>query len=149
IETLTEREEESRIELEELLAAPEEIDDRRRALLSEISKAEAARKEAADRLVEQENIEREADRAAANALSALAEAREQRGRAEGRLLPAREWRIEAENRSRDTLQVAPHEVRRLTGLKPDDPLPEIRTIEIELERLKMERERLGAVNLRA
>lgn len=149
IETLTAREEEARIELEDLLAAPEEYDEKRRALVAEIARAETARKEAADRLAAQENLEREADRAASNALGALAEARERRGRAEERLVSAREWRIEAETRIRDTLSVPPHEVLRLTGLKPDDKMPEIRAIEIELERLKMERERLGAVNLRA
>jgi chromosome segregation protein len=149
IETLSAREEEARIELEDLLAAPEEYDEKRRALIAEIARAEAGRKKAADRLAAQENLEREADRAAANALTALAEARERRGRAEERLVSARDWRIEAETRIRDTLSVLPHEVMRLTGLKPDDKLPEIRVIEIELERLKMERERLGAVNLRA
>jgi chromosome segregation protein len=149
IETLTAREEEARIELEDLLAAPEEYDEKRRALLAEIARAETARKEAADRLAAQENLEREADRAAAAALTALAEARERRGRAEERLVSARDWRVEAETRIRETLSVPPHEVMRLTGLKADDKLPEVRTIEIELERLKMERERLGAVNLRA
>lgn len=149
IETLTAREEEARIELEDLLAAPEEYDEKRRALVAEIARAETTRKDAADRLAAQENLEREADRAASNALTALAEARERRGRAEERLVSAREWRIEAETRIRDTLSVPPHEVLRLTGLKPDDKMPEIRAIEIELERLKMERERLGAVNLRA
>jgi chromosome segregation protein len=149
IETLAAREEEARIELEDLLAAPEEYDEKRRALVAEIARAETARKDAADRLAAQENLEREADRAASNALGALAEARERRGRAEERLVSAREWRVEAEARIRDTLSVPPHEVLRLTGLKPDDKMPEIRAIEIELERLKMERERLGAVNLRA
>jgi chromosome segregation protein len=149
IETLAAREEEARIELKDLLAAPEEFEERRRALIAEIAKAEAARKEAADRLAEQENLEREADRGASMALSALAEAREKRGRAEERLVSARDWRIAAETRIREALSVEPHEVLRLTGLRPGEPLPEIRAIEIELERLKMERERLGAVNLRA
>jgi chromosome segregation protein len=149
IETLASREEEARIELEDLLAAPEEFEDKRRGLLNEISKAEAARKDAADRLAAQENLEREADRAAAQALTGLAEAREKRGRSEERLLSAREWRVAAEVRIRETLSCEPHEVMRLTGLRPDEALPETRVTEIELERLKMERERLGAVNLRA
>jgi len=149
IETLAAREEEARIELEDLLAAPEEFEDRRRGLLNEITKAETARKDAADRLVAQENLEREADRAAAQALTGLAESREKRGRAEERLLSARDWRVAAEGRIRETLACEPHEVFRLTGLQPGDKLPETRVSEIELERLKMERERLGAVNLRA
>ncbi|MFM2282477.1 MAG: hypothetical protein RLZZ444_4708, partial [Pseudomonadota bacterium] len=131
------------------LAAPEEFEERRRALVAEIGKADAARKAAADQLALQENKEREADRRASAALAALAESREKRGRIEERLVSAREWRIAQEVRIREVLNCAPHEMLRLTGLAPDAPLPEIRGIEIDLERLKMERERLGAVNLRA
>lgn len=149
IETLTEREDEARIELEDLLAAPEEFEEKRRELLNAIARAETSRKDAADKLQAQENLERDSDRAARDALAALAEAREQRGRAEERLVSAREWRIAQETRIRETLDTEPHLVLRLTGLAPDAPLPDIRVIEIELERLKMERERLGAVNLRA
>ncbi|MGV3548383.1 chromosome segregation SMC family protein [Rhizobium sp.] len=149
IATLTEREEEARIELEDLDAAPEEFEEKRVALMNEIAKAEAARRAAADKLAEQENLERNADRAARDALAALAEAREQRGRAEERLVSARDWRLAQENRIREVLDTEPHLVLRLTGLAPDAPLPDIRVIEIEIERLKMERERLGAVNLRA
>ena len=83
------------------------------------------------------------------ALSELAETREKRGRAEERLVSAREKRIEVEARIREALNCAPHEVMRLTGLAVDGDLPDIRQIERELERLKIERERLGAVNLRA
>ncbi|MBX9459396.1 MAG: chromosome segregation protein SMC [Rhizobium sp.] len=149
IATLTEREEEARIELEDLDVAPEEFEDRRMALMNEIAKAESARKQAADKLAAQENLERDADRAARDALAGLAEAREQRGRAEERLVSARDWRVAQEARIREVLDTEPHLVMRLTGLAPDAPLPDIRAIEIELERLKMERERLGAVNLRA
>jgi chromosome segregation protein len=149
IETLAAREDEARIELEDLIAAPEEFAERRRTLIAEIAKAEQARKQAADMLAQQENLEREAERSASAALTALAEARERRCRTEERLVSARDWRIAAETRIRESLSVAPHEVFRLTGLRPDEKLPETRTIEIELERLKMERERLGAVNLRA
>jgi chromosome segregation protein len=117
--------------------------------MNEIAKAEGARRQAADKLAAQESLERDADRAARDALAALAEAREQRGRAEERLVSARDWRIAQETRIREALDTEPHLVLRLTGLAPDAPLPDIRVIEIELERLKMERERLGAVNLRA
>ncbi|CAN7461041.1 chromosome segregation SMC family protein [Rhizobium sp. LjRoot254] len=149
IATLTEREEETRIELEDLLAAPEEFEEKRFNLMNAIAKAEAARKEAADKLAAQENQQREADRIARDALALLAEARERRGRAEERLVSARDWRIAQETRIRETLDTEPHLVLRLTGLAPDAPLPDTRAIEIELERVKMERERLGAVNLRA
>ncbi len=149
IATLRDREAEARDEVEELIDAPDEFDDKRRALMGELQKAEAARREAADLLAEAENHQREADRLAATALSELAESREKRGRAEERLVSARERRIEIEARIQEALSCAPHEVMRLTGLAVDEALPDMRNIERELERLKIERERLGAVNLRA
>lgn len=149
IASLKEREEEAREEVAELDIAPEEFDEKRRNLLDQLQLADEARREAADRLVEAENLQREADRIATLALSELAEAREKRGRAEERLVSARERRIESEQRIRDALNVEPHMALRQTGLAPDAALPEIRDIERDLDRLKIERERLGAVNLRA
>ncbi len=149
IATLREREDEARDELAELDIAPEEFDEKRRNLLTQLQKTEEARRQAADQLVEAENLQREADRAATIALSALAEAREKRGRAEERLVSAREKRQEGEHRIREALNVEPHMAFRLTGLAVDAPMPEVRDVERDLDRLKIERERLGAVNLRA
>jgi chromosome segregation protein len=47
------------------------------------------------------------------------------------------------------LEVEPAEVAELAGIKPDQVLPEVGEVEANLERLRRERERLGAVNLRA
>ena len=149
IATLREREEEAREEIAELDIAPEEFDEKRRNLLSELQKTEDARRQAADRLAEAENLQRAADRVAVTALSELAEAREKRGRSEERLVSAREKRQETEHRIRETLNTEPHMALRLTGLGPDQPKPDIRDVERDLDRLKIERERLGAVNLRA
>ncbi len=149
IATLREREEEAREEIAELDIAPEEFDEKRRNLLTELQKTEDARRLAADRLAEAENLQRAADRVATTALSELAEAREKRGRAEERLVSAREKRQETEHRIRETLNTEPHMALRLTGLGPDQPKPDIRDVERDLDRLKIERERLGAVNLRA
>ncbi|WP_374828283.1 chromosome segregation SMC family protein [Mycoplana dimorpha] len=149
IASLREREAEAQEEAEQIAEAPEEIEDRRRSLMSELARAEEARRTAADELQEAENRQREADRLAATALSQLAEAREQRGRTEERLVSARERRLDGEARIRETLHCAPHEVLKLTEHPVDRPLPDPRETELELERLKIERERLGAVNLRA
>ncbi len=149
VANLRQREEEGREELVELEAAPEEFEDRRRALMSELQKAEEARRAAGDRLTEAETRQREADRVATMALSELAEAREKRGRTEERLVSAAERRHDCETRIHEALGVGPHEVLRISGLKPDEALPEIQDIERQVDRLKMERERLGAVNLRA
>ena len=48
-----------------------------------------------------------------DALAALAEAREQRGRAEERLVSARDWRVAQEARIREVLDTEPHLVMRL------------------------------------
>ncbi|MCB5202958.1 chromosome segregation protein SMC [Neorhizobium sp. T786] len=149
VATLREREEEAREEIADLEAAPEEFEDRRRTLQSELLKAEEARKAAGDRLVEAETRQRDADRVATTALSDLAEAREKRGRAEERLVSAAERRHDSELRIQEALGVPPHEVLRIAGLTPAAELPDVRDIEREVDRLKMERERLGAVNLRA
>ncbi|WP_084369124.1 chromosome segregation SMC family protein [Rhizobium sp. RU36D] len=149
IAALREREAEARDEMAELDLAPDEFEEKRRALMNELEKAEAARRAAADRLAEADTRQREADQKAATALSELAESRERRGRAEERLVSARERRKEGEERIREALNVAPLEAFRLTGLKTGDPTPDLREVERELDRLKMERERLGAVNLRA
>ena len=149
ISVLKAREEEARDELERLEEAPEEFEEKRRLMTRELEQAEKARKDAADLLAEAETAQREADRVAAQALSNLAEAREKRGRAEERLVSARERREGAEKRIGEVLEVAPHEAFRLTGLAPDAQLPEPAAVERALERLKIERERLGAVNLRA
>ncbi|WFU11166.1 chromosome segregation SMC family protein [Rhizobium sp. CB3090] len=149
IQTLRDREEEARDEAAELDLAPDEFEDKRRGLMNELQKAEEARRAAADRLVEAEIVQREADRQAATALSELAESREKRGRIEERLVSARERRQESELRIRQALNVEPHEVLRLAGLSAGQNVPDLREVERELERLKIERERLGAVNLRA
>jgi chromosome segregation protein len=149
IESLREREEEAREEIADLELAPEEFDDRRRGLMNELQKAEQARSEAGDRLAEAETRQREADRVAALALAELADVREKRGRAEERLVSAAEKRHEGELRIREALNIAPHEVARLAGIVPGAALPDMREIEREVDRLRMERERLGPVNLRA
>ncbi len=149
IATLRDREEEAREEAAELEMAPDEFDDKRRALLTELQKAEEARRHAADLLAQAELLQRDADHKAATALSELAESRERRGRAEERLVSAREKRQESEQRIRETLNVAPHEALRLAGRPGLQTLPDPREVEREVERLRIERERLGAVNLRA
>ncbi len=149
VATLRDREEEAREEIADLEAAPEELEETRRTLLSELQKAEAARKAAADKLVEAETRQRDADRVATTALAELAEAREKRGRVEERLVSSAERRHESEQRIREALGVSPQEVLRLVGVAPGSAIPDMREIEREVDRLKMERERLGAVNLRA
>ncbi|GLS32770.1 condensin subunit Smc [Mesorhizobium albiziae] len=149
IASLADRRAEAAREHEELADAPDEIEARRRALMSQLSEAEVLRKAAADRLQEAENRQAACDKAATAAIQTLSEARENRVRAEERLTAADDRRKEVEARIQEALNTPPHLVIRYTGLEADSPLPDMGEIERQLERLKIERERLGAVNLRA
>ncbi|MBZ9845854.1 chromosome segregation protein SMC [Mesorhizobium sp. CA5] len=149
IAALGERKAEAEAERERLADAPDEIDAKRRALLTQLSEAEALRKAAGDRLQEAENKQAELDKAATAAIQSLAESRETRVRAEERLTAADERRAEVEARIQEALNTPPHLVIKHTGLEADDPMPDMAEIERQLDRLKIERERLGAVNLRA
>ncbi|WP_274629763.1 chromosome segregation protein SMC [Arvimicrobium flavum] len=146
---LSERKAEAEAERKSLEDTPDEIEARRRALLSQLGQAENLRKEAADRLQEAETRQSALDKAATAAIQALSESREGRARAEERLTAADERRREVEARIQEALNVPPHLVVRHTGLGPDDAMPEVADVERHLDRLKVERERLGAVNLRA
>ncbi|MEO5322079.1 chromosome segregation protein SMC [Mesorhizobium sp. CC13] len=149
IEALTERREEAAAEREALAEAPDELDARRRMLMTQLTQAEALRKDATDRLQEAEARQAALDKSATAAIQGLAEAREARARAEERLTAADERRREIEARIQEALNTPPHLVFRHTGLDADSPMPDPMDIERTLERLKLERERLGAVNLRA
>jgi chromosome segregation protein len=149
IAALGERLAEAEAEMAKLADAPDEIDRQRRELMSQLSRAEALRREAADRLQEAETRQVACDKAASAANQALAAARELRVRAEERLNAADDRRREVEVRIQEALNDPPHLAIRHTGLEPDQPLPDIADVEQKLERLRIERERLGAVNLRA
>src|SRR5690606_14673335 len=111
--------------------------------------AEAARSAAADALAAGEAVMAEADKAARAALDQLAEAREQRGRAEERVVAAKARVEEVTERIAEALNCGPEQVFEETGLKANAPLPDLEGVEARLERYRQERERLGAVNLRA
>jgi len=149
IEVLTKRRDETAAELTKLADAPSEYDAKRREIVKQLEQAELGRSNAADALAKGESAQAEADRAARKAVDDLAEAREKLGRSEERLNAAKERRAEVEARIREELECHPADAVSLAEIKPDDPLPEVDKIEAKLERQKAERERLGAVNLRA
>ncbi len=149
IRTLRDRLEETRSALTAMDETPDAFASRRRALVRQIEEAETGRSEAADRLAEAETSTAAADKAATDAMAELSRTREARARAEERLAACATRRADAEARITEALDCAPHEAFAATGLGHDDTLPEIEPLERRLERLKIERERLGAVNLRA
>ena len=149
IATIGERRSQAESELNQIITAPEEIALRRSRLLDEIEAAELKRTDAADRLATAENQLAEADRLAATTLQILAQARETRARDEERVNATKERLNEIEGRIRDELNAQPADVLALAETDPDAALPEIGATESRLEKLKSDRERLGAVNLRA
>jgi chromosome segregation protein len=136
-------------ELATLAEAPAVFLQQRRQLMSELDAAEAARKSAADARAAAETALAAADRAARAALEAMGEAREARAASEQRLEGAREARDELIKTIETELNVAPAELQGLAGLAAGEAPPEADGVERKLESLKQERERLGAVNLRA
>jgi chromosome segregation protein len=152
IATLDQRIAEATRDRAELENAPQMFAEKRQALISEVEAAEAARRACADRLQEAENALAEADRDARAALEAASTAREELARAEERYEGAKRRLSDIAREIHDMLEIEPAnvaELGELAGLKADEPLPEVAEIEATLERLRRERERLGAVNLRA
>jgi chromosome segregation protein len=95
------------------------------------------------------DLQAEADAVARAALEALAAAREVKGRAEERLVAAAARRAEISAAITEAFEIAPEALAHRLGLDPAAPLPDELAVERRLERLRVEREKLGAVNLRA
>ncbi|MCB1437145.1 MAG: chromosome segregation protein SMC [Rhodobiaceae bacterium] len=149
IAILEERGKTARAELEKLDGVPAEIEASRRRLMSEISDAEGLRAEAADAVAEAEAALAEADKAGRAADQALGEAREEKARIESRLEAARQRHGEIGQEIADQAGIAPQGLLARAGLGAGDPLPRVEETEARLDQLTRERERLGAVNLRA
>jgi len=147
-ETLEKRAAEARNDLVGLAELPARFAERRGKLLTALSDAEGERREAADRLAEAENALRGSEATLAEAQDRLATAREDHARAEARLEAVRERLAEAVVRIRDQLMCDPQEIPAQAGIEVEK-LPEHESVEHKLHGLKEQRERLGAVNLRA
>ena len=136
-------------EFARLEGEPAELSARRRGIAGEIDIAEGARKVADDMLARCESAARAADEAARQAANALSQARELAGRLEVS-------RENADSRLIHVIQTIEGEIEGpIEGLSigiPADPRLETlspEAIEARLRDLKQDRDRLGAVNLRA
>jgi chromosome segregation protein len=147
--TLDRRIAEAKRDRTELENAPQVFAGKRSALISEIETAEAARRACADKLQNAENALAAADRDARASLEAASAAREALGRAEERFEGAKRRLGDIGREIHDMLEIEPSGLAELAGMKPGAEVPEVADIEATLERLRRERERLGAVNLRA
>ncbi len=135
-------------ELDEAGAAPGEIAARREELDAAIAAAEARCARAAEALAVAEAALREAQGAEREAERLGSEAREARARAEARTEAARESVAHASARIFEETELLPLELLASLGADPDT-MPAADALEAEVNRLRRQREALGAVNLRA
>ncbi|NNE51499.1 MAG: AAA family ATPase [Sulfitobacter sp.] len=142
------RKEGSEAELKEAAAAPAELAEKRAEIGSEITRADARRAEAANRLSEAEGNLRDAAQSERDAERAASEAREVRARAEARAEAARETVTAAAERIGEDSQMTPNQLLTRLDVNPDQ-MPDADRLEADVNRLKRQRDALGAVNLRA
>lgn len=145
---LIDRKQDTEEELREASAAPEEIAAKREELSDAIDTAESRRARAADALAAAETALRSAEQAERDAERAASEAREARARAEARADAARETVAYAAERISDDQETTPAQLLESLGADPDT-MPASDMIEADVNRLKRQRDALGAVNLRA
>ncbi len=149
LQILDDRHAEAEIEREALINRPDEIAEARRGLLSAIAAAETARNDAADALARAERRQAELDLAARSGLEQLSSAREAKARAEERYSAIKSRREEIEAQIEEHFQVAAAGLKGLMD-KPDvGSIEDIDALDRRLERLRADRDHLGAVNLRA
>ena len=145
---LSERRAGSEDELKLAATAPDEIAANRQELSSSIDDAELRRKTAADALAVAETVLREAINSERNAEREASEAREARARVEAQADAARETVDLAHERIAEEHETTPEKLLETLGADPER-MPGAETIENDVNRLKRQRDALGAVNLRA
>ncbi|MGX7704265.1 chromosome segregation SMC family protein [Methylobacterium sp. Gmos1] len=133
----------------ELAEAPETFAEEHRRLTAAMDHAEAARAQAGERLSAGERILAEAEARARGALDAFAAAREARAAAAAAHEALARRLAEVVRSIADSLETTPDGLHALAGATPGDPLPEVAAVEARAVALKADRDRLGAVNLRA
>ena len=151
INKLSERKIKSEAELEKISSRPEEIAQRRGQLIETKGFAETERQFASDRLAEADNELKKIEENLRKAQNDLANIRESKGRTEATKELAESRLKELEIESQDKFNSLP--INLINTLSINEDLDTMRKnqerTEIRLDRLKQQRETLGAVNLRA
>jgi chromosome segregation protein len=145
---LAKRAEETRQAIAELATMPQILADKRHRLMNTMQQAETERRDAGDALAAAENAVREADTILREVQELLATSREDHARLGARLESSRHRHEECEQRIAESLQCEPADIIANAGLEADKIEP-AEQIERKLASLREDRERLGAVNLRA
>jgi chromosome segregation protein len=148
VQVLSARLEETLTALNEMQSAPQQLEERRAKLLSMLSEATSERKTAADALQIAENNVRAADKALRDVQEQAANSREEHARLGARLEASKHRQEQCQLRITETLNCAPEEILAQAGVE-SEKLPQGEEIERKLLSLRDDRERLGAVNLRA
>jgi chromosome segregation protein len=148
IAELMERKAASEAERDTAMAVPAEIAARRDSMAAAMDAAEGRRRTAADALAAAETALRQAQDGEREAERAAGEAREARARAEARAEAAAEILTAATARIMDEMTLTPPELLDHLATDPDK-MPDAEALETDVNRLKRQREALGAVNLRA
>jgi chromosome segregation protein len=145
---LVERKDASQAELQDARAAPAEIAAKRDALSTQITRAEVRRADAMDRLSTAEVTLRETTLAEREAERVASEAREARARSEARSDAAKETSAAAADRIAEDQGLTPEQLLNQLDIDPDQ-MAGAELLEADVNRLKRQRDALGAVNLRA
>ena len=151
IEELTLRKKKSEEELKKISSRPEEIAQRRGQLIETKGFAETERQFAADRLAEADNELKKIEGSLRSAQNDLANIRESKGRTEATKELAESRLKELDEESQEKFYCKPQNI--IQKLEITDDLEAMRLNmdrnEAKLDRLKQQRETMGAVNLRA
>ena len=151
IEELTLRKKKSEEELKKISNRPEEIAQRRGQLIETKGFAETERQFAADRLAEADNELKKIEGSLRSAQNDLANIRESKGRTEATKELAESRLKELDEESQEKFYCKPQDI--IQKLEITDDLEAMKfnmeRNEAKLERLRQQRETMGAVNLRA
>lgn len=149
VNDLKDRHEKATGELKSLANRPGEIVEERRKLNHLIDQAEDERIFAAQALLDCEDLMAGKDREIREVRASLAMVREQKVRLETGLEQYEEQEIHLKRRILEEFDCQPCLLREIAQVEQEQELPDPEITQHRLERLKAERERLGAVNLRA
>ena len=148
VNALNARLDETEAAISDMQSVPQQLADKRLKLMNMVAEAEGERKAAGDKLALAENAVREADQALRVAQELAASAREHHARLGAVLDGSTSRHGHTQSRIRETLLCEPHEVLARAEVE-EGALPAADLIEKKLIALRDDRERLGAVNLRA
>ncbi len=136
-------------ELSSLVDLPQQFHEKRQALLTEISASETQRKTESDALALAETQATVHEKDLRELQKELMGLREEKARNETRLEAARAQLIQHAEEIETKLNVKADACLALAGFEAAIELPSIPETQTEVARLKKDRDRLGAVNLRA